>query len=86
MEHFPQKEAGKGDKLNRFLYTGTQGIMIIQAVSRRDTAVVILQECQVKLTMLGTGRAVVTECYNTCFVLTRREDISSWTEAAGSDF
>ena len=22
-----------------------------------------------KLTMLGTGNAVVTECYNTCFVL-----------------
>ena len=22
-----------------------------------------------KLTMLGTGHAVVTECYNTCFVL-----------------
>ena len=22
-----------------------------------------------KLTMLGTGKAVVTECYNTCFVL-----------------
>ena len=22
-----------------------------------------------KLTMLGTGNAVVTECYNTCFVI-----------------
>ena len=22
-----------------------------------------------KLTMLGTGNALVTECYNTCFVL-----------------
>ena len=22
-----------------------------------------------KITMLGTGNAVVTECYNTCFVL-----------------
>ena len=23
-----------------------------------------------KLTMLGTGNAMVTECYNTCFALT----------------
>lgn len=26
-----------------------------------------------KLTMLGTGNAVVTECYNTCFVLEDEE-------------
>ncbi|HIY63014.1 MAG TPA: MBL fold metallo-hydrolase [Candidatus Mediterraneibacter stercoripullorum] len=26
-----------------------------------------------KITMLGTGRAVVTECYNTCFVLRERD-------------
>lgn len=27
-----------------------------------------------KLTMLGTGHALVTECYNTCFVLSEGED------------
>lgn len=26
-----------------------------------------------KLTMLGTGNALVTECYNTCFVLEENE-------------
>ena len=26
-------------------------------------------EKTMKLTMLGTGNALVTECYNTCFVL-----------------
>ena len=27
-----------------------------------------------KLTMLGTGNALVTECYNTCFVLSDGND------------
>lgn len=27
------------------------------------------------ITMLGTGNAAVTECYNTCFVLTEGENI-----------
>ena len=27
-----------------------------------------------KLTMLGTGHAVVTECYNTCFVLSENNE------------
>lgn len=27
-----------------------------------------------KLTVLGTGNAIVTECYNTCFVLQEKED------------
>ena len=27
-----------------------------------------------KLTMLGTGNALVTECYNTCFVLSDGKD------------
>ena len=27
-----------------------------------------------KLTMLGTGNALVTECYNTCFVLSEGND------------
>ena len=26
-----------------------------------------------KLTILGTGSALVTECYNTCYVLTSEE-------------
>ncbi len=26
-----------------------------------------------KLTMLGTGNALVTECYNTCFVIKDKE-------------
>ena len=26
------------------------------------------------ITMLGTGNAMVTECYNTCFVLERSEE------------
>ena len=26
-----------------------------------------------KLTLLGTGNALVTECYNTCFVLSEGE-------------
>ena len=26
-----------------------------------------------KITMLGTGNAMVTECYNTCFVISCRE-------------
>ena len=29
----------------------------------------IQEENRMKLTMLGTGNALVTECYNTCFVL-----------------
>lgn len=28
----------------------------------------------VKLTMLGTGHALVTECYNTCFVLSENRE------------
>ena len=27
-----------------------------------------------KLTILGTGNAAVTECYNTCFVLSEKDD------------
>lgn len=27
-----------------------------------------------KLTILGTGNAAVTECYNTCFLLTEGSD------------
>mgnify|MGYP004530493475 FL=1 len=27
-----------------------------------------------KLTMLGTGNALVTECYNTCFVVEEKEE------------
>ena len=29
-----------------------------------------------KITMLGTGNAVVTECYNTCFVLSENKVMS----------
>ena len=28
-----------------------------------------LEEERMKLTMLGTGNALVTECYNTCFIM-----------------
>ena len=27
-----------------------------------------------KLTLLGTGNALVTECYNTCFVVEEKEE------------
>ena len=27
------------------------------------------QKAQMKITMLGTGEAVVTKCYNTCFII-----------------
>ena len=37
-----------------------------------------------KLTMLGTGNAVVTECYNTCFVLEERNDMKKKVYFAGS--
>ena len=29
---------------------------------------------EMKLTILGTGNAAVTECYNTCFVLSEKDD------------
>ena len=37
-----------------------------------------------KLTMLGTGNALVTECYNTCFVLEENENILWWYGGGGS--
>ena len=34
-----------------------------------------------KLTMLGTGNALVTECYNTCFVVQMEKNICLWMAA-----
>lgn len=34
-----------------------------------------------KLTMLGTGNALVTECYNTCFVVQNGKNICLWMAA-----
>lgn len=39
-----------------------------------------------KLTILGTGNAAVTECYNTCFVLSEKMTISWWTAEAETAF
>ncbi len=35
-----------------------------------------------KLTMLGTGNAIVTECYNTCFVMQERMKYF-WVDGGG---
>ena len=42
----------------------------------------IQEENRMKLTMLGTGNALVTECYNTCFVLSDEYGHFWLTEAA----
>ena len=32
-------------------------------------------EIEMKITMLGTGNALVTECYNTCFLIENQKKI-----------
>ena len=38
-----------------------------------------------KLTMLGTGNATVTECFNTCFALTNEEDSCFLVDTGGGN-
>ena len=39
---------------------------------------------KMKITMLGTGNAMVTECYNTCFVLSeQQQDLQYFLVDAG---
>lgn len=38
-----------------------------------------------KLTMLGTGNATVTECFNTCFALTNDEDSCFLVDTGGGN-
>ena len=40
-----------------------------------------------KLTMLGTGHATVTKCYNTCFALTEGGTaLSGWMQEGETEF
>ena len=38
-----------------------------------------------KLTMLGTGNATVTECFNTCFVFSNEEDMHFLVDTGGGN-
>ncbi len=47
-------------------------MMRVRAAAERNTKTAMENNrryCRMKLTMLGTGNALVTECYNTCFVI-----------------
>ncbi len=39
-----------------------------------------------KIIMLGTGSAMVTDCYNTCFLLKPKTTIFLLTQAAETEF